>query len=134
MPSSFACNRGPFETRKGCLLLSILATIISTMAGGAFFVSSSANDEESHPYGSHAVQWVGTASVKGPKWGRLPLLTVGMLGIQCVWSIEMGYGTSFTTGVDHIRSSWLFARTVSLISVVLRLITSLTIPARARTL
>ena len=30
----------------------------------------------------HAIQWVGKPGVKGPKWARLPLLTVGMLGIQ----------------------------------------------------
>lgn len=64
------------------------------MAGGGFFVAGAAGDEEQdyHSHGGHAVQWVGAASVKGPKWGKLPLLTVGMLGIQCVWSIEMGYG------------------------------------------
>lgn len=32
--------------------------------------------------GGHAVQWIGTPSVKGPKWAKLPLLTIGMLGIQ----------------------------------------------------
>ena len=38
------------------------------------------------------MQWLGTPGVKGPKWAKIPLLTIGMLGIQCVWSIEMGYG------------------------------------------
>lgn len=65
------------------------------MAGGGFFVAGAGGDEEGYSsHGGHAVQWVGTAGVKGPKWGKLPLLTIGMLGIQCVWSIEMGYGTS----------------------------------------
>ncbi|WVQ80005.1 hypothetical protein IAT38_002106 [Cryptococcus sp. DSM 104549] len=67
------------------------------MTGGAFFPTAA--DEEydlDHPgVESHAVQWIGTASVKGPKWARLPLLTVGMLGIQCVWSIEMGYASPY---------------------------------------
>ena len=31
---------------------------------------------------SRAVQWMGSPGVKGPKWGKMPLLTVGMLGIQ----------------------------------------------------
>lgn len=70
------------------------------MAGGAFFVSGSGGDEEYDASGSgsgegaHAVQWVGKAGVRGPRWARMPLLTAGMLGIQCVWSIEMGYGES----------------------------------------
>lgn len=38
------------------------------------------------------VEWVGKPHVVGPEWMRMPLLTVGMLGLQCVWSIEMGYG------------------------------------------
>jgi solute carrier family 45 protein 1/2/4 len=67
------------------------------MTGGAFFpTSQAADDYELDELGQagegHSVQWIGTPGVKGPKWGKLPLLTVGMLGIQCVWSIEMGYG------------------------------------------
>lgn len=66
--------------------------------GGAFFVSGAGDDEENDGQasrdGAHAVQWVGKAGVRGPRWARMPLLTAGMLGIQCVWSIEMGYGMS----------------------------------------
>lgn len=39
------------------------------------------------------VEWVGKPLVAGAPWMRLPLLTVGMLGLQCVWSIEMGYAS-----------------------------------------
>ena len=78
------------------------------MAGGGFFVAGAGGDEEqdgaSH---GHAVQWVGTAGVKGPKWGKLPLLTIGMLGIQCVWSIEMGYGMSLSPSISHYWSDLL---------------------------
>lgn len=49
-------------------------------------------DEEVGPDGAYAVQWVGKAGVRGPRWARMPLLTAGMLGIQLVWSVEMGYG------------------------------------------
>ncbi|KAG8716671.1 hypothetical protein FRC09_015412 [Ceratobasidium sp. 395] len=35
--------------------------------------------------------WSGRARVKGPQWAQLPLLTVGMLGLQIVWSVEMAY-------------------------------------------
>ncbi|ORX38239.1 major facilitator superfamily domain-containing protein [Kockovaella imperatae] len=52
----------------------------------------------------HAVQWIGKPSVKGPKWARLPLLTVGMLGIQCVWSIEMGYASPFLLDLGLSKS------------------------------
>ncbi|ELU42313.1 urg3 [Rhizoctonia solani AG-1 IA] len=36
--------------------------------------------------------WTGRARVRGPLWAQLPLLTIGMLGLQIVWSVEMAYG------------------------------------------
>lgn len=39
-----------------------------------------------------AGRWTGRAGVKGPTWAKMPLLTVTMLGMQIVWSVEMGYG------------------------------------------
>ncbi|OCF75727.1 solute carrier family 45, member 1/2/4 [Kwoniella mangroviensis CBS 8886] len=68
------------------------------MTGGAFFAPSGADEEydlDEQGNERHSVQWIGTAQVKGPKWAKLPLLTVGMLGIQCVWSIEMGYASPY---------------------------------------
>ncbi|WWC71291.1 uncharacterized protein I206_105245 [Kwoniella pini CBS 10737] len=68
------------------------------MTGGAFFASSGGDEEfdlDEQGNERHPVQWIGTANVKGPRWARLPLLTVGMLGIQCVWSIEMGYASPY---------------------------------------
>ena len=118
---------------------------VHVMTGGAFFPTAGAGgadeeyelDEAGGGMERHAVQWVGKPGVKGPKFAKLPLLTVGMLGIQvggarlhvqkgtgrrlyaspqpsslsasirsrvelradchilqCVWSIEMGYGQS----------------------------------------
>lgn len=53
------------------------------MTGGAFFPSAAEEyDLDEQGTVGHAVQWVGTPGVKGPKWARMPLLTVGMLGIQ----------------------------------------------------
>jgi solute carrier family 45 protein 1/2/4 len=53
------------------------------MTGGAFFPSGGGEEYDLGGGGhGHAVQWVGTPSVKGPKWAKMPLLTVGMLGIQ----------------------------------------------------
>ncbi|KAK4689643.1 solute carrier family 45, member 1/2/4, partial [Tremellales sp. Uapishka_1] len=68
------------------------------MTGGAFFPPASGDEEyelDTQGQERHAVQWVGTPGVKGPGWARMPLLTAGMLGIQCVWSIEMGYASPF---------------------------------------
>ena len=41
---------------------------------------------------SPASKLVGEAHVKGPKWARMPLLTLPMLGLQSVWSVEMAWG------------------------------------------
>jgi solute carrier family 45 protein 1/2/4 len=35
---------------------------------------------------------VGTVHIRGPRWARLPLLTMGVLGLQIVWTVEMAYG------------------------------------------
>lgn len=39
-----------------------------------------------------AAQWAGTARILGPKWFQLPALTVGLLGVQVLWSVEMSQG------------------------------------------
>jgi solute carrier family 45 protein 1/2/4 len=38
------------------------------------------------------MQWSGISRVLGPKWLKMPFLTVGMLGLQIIWSVEMSYG------------------------------------------
>ena len=30
--------------------------------------------------------------ILGPKWIKLPALTVGFIGLQALWSVEMSYG------------------------------------------
>lgn len=35
----------------------------------------------------------GHAYIRGPAALQLPLLTIGSLGTQIVWSVEMAYGT-----------------------------------------
>lgn len=37
-------------------------------------------------------QWAGVAKILGPKWLQLPLLTIGLLGVQILWSVEMSNG------------------------------------------
>jgi solute carrier family 45 protein 1/2/4 len=71
------------------------------MTGGAYMPPTEYDDDLERASG-HSVQWVGTPGVKGPSWARLPLLTVGMLGTQVVWSIEMGYGEyKYTSRGSH---------------------------------
>lgn len=40
------------------------------------------------------VQWMGVSKILGPSWAQLPVLTVGLLGVQMMWSVEMAYGAS----------------------------------------
>jgi len=35
--------------------------------------------------------------LSGSSWAKLPLLTIGLLGAQMVWSTEMGYGEPLST-------------------------------------
>ena len=47
----------------------------------------------------HSDNDVGATSLEdtpilGPKWIKLPALTVGFIGLQALWSVEMSYGVS----------------------------------------
>lgn len=44
------------------------------------------------------------APILGPKWIKLPALTVGFVGLQALWSVEMSYGatTSEPEPIHHI--------------------------------
>ncbi|RDX45599.1 MFS general substrate transporter [Lentinus brumalis] len=37
----------------------------------------------------------GIAKILGPRWAQLPAITVGLLGVQVFWSVEMSYGTPY---------------------------------------
>lgn len=39
-----------------------------------------------------SAQWAGVAKVLGPPWARFPIVTIGILGVQMMWSIELAYG------------------------------------------
>ena len=41
-----------------------------------------------------STRWSGVPRILGPKWAQLPILTVGLLGVQLFWSVEMSYGAS----------------------------------------
>lgn len=84
------------------------------MTGGAFFPTTSGAEEyELDESGSerHAVQWVGTPGVKGPRWARMPLLTVGMLGIQ-VGSLSFVLGV-LALCVRRLEEKWLLGKCIS---------------------
>lgn len=40
----------------------------------------------------HNRRWAGVAHVAGPVWTQLPTLTIGLFGVQMLWSVEMSYG------------------------------------------
>jgi solute carrier family 45, member 1/2/4 len=39
-----------------------------------------------------SAQWAGVAKILGPPWARFPVITIGLAGVQVMWSIEMAYG------------------------------------------
>lgn len=47
------------------------------------------------------VQLVGISKILGPRWLRLPALTIGLLGVQVLWSVEMSYGAHPTLRRDY---------------------------------
>ena len=65
-------------------------------------------------------QLAGVAKVLGPRWLQSPALTIGLLGVQMFWSIEMSYGeSSATSGIRSKRVNILTQGTPYLISLVL---------------
>ncbi|KAF8307893.1 hypothetical protein DL93DRAFT_2171488 [Clavulina sp. PMI_390] len=51
-------------------------------------------------------RWIGTAGVRGPYWAKLPLLTLGTLGMQILWSVEMGYASPYLLSLG-LSKSWM---------------------------
>ncbi|EUC63666.1 MFS transporter, sucrose transporter [Rhizoctonia solani AG-3 Rhs1AP] len=48
--------------------------------------------------------WAGRARVRGPRWAQLPFLTIGMLGLQIVWSVEMAYASPYLLSLGLKKS------------------------------
>ena len=51
-------------------------------------------------YLNHVVPATHNADIfvlSGSSWAKMPLLTIGLLGAQIVWSTEMGYGEPLST-------------------------------------
>ncbi|PVF94319.1 MFS general substrate transporter [Serendipita vermifera] len=49
-------------------------------------------------------RWKGRKGVKGPPWAKMPLLTIGLLGAQIVWSTEMGYASPYLISLGLSKS------------------------------
>ncbi|GBE83684.1 major facilitator superfamily domain-containing protein [Sparassis latifolia] len=47
----------------------------------------------------------GVSKVLGPRWLQLPTLTVGLLGVQVFWSIEMSYATPYLISLGLSKSA-----------------------------
>ncbi|KAI0628935.1 MFS general substrate transporter [Trametes polyzona] len=45
--------------------------------------------------GGEGAHLAGVAKILGPRWAQLPAITVGLLGVQVFWSVEMSYGTPY---------------------------------------
>ena len=52
-------------------------------------------DEDGYENCDSNAHFEGVARVKGPKLLQLPVLTIGLLGVQILWSVEMSYGECF---------------------------------------
>ncbi|KAF8552273.1 MFS general substrate transporter [Imleria badia] len=49
-------------------------------------------------------RWAGVAHVVGPAWTRLPSLTVGLFGVQMLWSVEMSYASPYLLSLGLPKS------------------------------
>ncbi|KAH9990214.1 MFS general substrate transporter [Russula compacta] len=51
-----------------------------------------------------SAQWVGVAKVLGPPWAHFPIVTVGILGVQMMWSIELAYASPYLVSLGLSKS------------------------------
>ncbi|KAG6329987.1 hypothetical protein ID866_9101, partial [Astraeus odoratus] len=49
-------------------------------------------------------QLAGVSRILGPSWARLPTLTVGLLGVQILWSVEMSYASPYLVSLGLSKS------------------------------
>ncbi|KAF9450782.1 hypothetical protein P691DRAFT_664570 [Macrolepiota fuliginosa MF-IS2] len=46
----------------------------------------------------------GASRILGPKWSHLPTLTIGLLGVQIFWSVEMSYASPYLLSLGLSKS------------------------------
>ncbi|OSD01111.1 MFS general substrate transporter [Trametes coccinea BRFM310] len=51
------------------------------------------------------VQLAGVAKILGPRWAQLPAITIGLLGVQVFWSVEMSYGTPYLLSLGLTKAA-----------------------------
>ncbi|KAF8465846.1 MFS general substrate transporter [Russula ochroleuca] len=51
-----------------------------------------------------SAQWAGVAKVLGPPWARFPAVTIGFVGVQVMWSIEMAYASPYLISLGLSKS------------------------------
>ena len=56
--------------------------------------------------GPPAAHLAGVSKIRGPTWLRMPALTVGMLGVQVLWSVEMSYASPYLLSLG-LSKSWM---------------------------
>ncbi|KIM38864.1 hypothetical protein M413DRAFT_447558 [Hebeloma cylindrosporum] len=50
-------------------------------------------------------QFRGAPRILGPRWAQFPTLTVGLLGVQIFWSVEMSYASPYLLSLGLSKSS-----------------------------
>ncbi|KAF7978571.1 hypothetical protein HWV62_45505 [Athelia sp. TMB] len=56
--------------------------------------------------GPPAAHLAGVSKIRGPAWLRMPALTVGLLGVQVLWSVEMSYASPYLLSLG-LSKSWM---------------------------
>ncbi|KAG5653717.1 hypothetical protein H0H81_011122 [Sphagnurus paluster] len=54
---------------------------------------------------SRTQKFAGKAFIVGPQWTHLPTLTIGLLGVQIFWSVEMGYASPYLLSLGLSKSA-----------------------------
>ncbi|KAF8839456.1 MFS general substrate transporter [Paxillus ammoniavirescens] len=54
--------------------------------------------------GGHLGRWGGVSQIVGPSWARLPSLTLGLFGVQVLWSVEMSYASPYLLSLGLSKS------------------------------
>ncbi|PPR06325.1 hypothetical protein CVT24_001015 [Panaeolus cyanescens] len=47
----------------------------------------------------------GVSRILGPKWAHMPIITIGLLGVQIFWSVEMSYASPYLLSLGLSKSS-----------------------------
>ncbi|KAI0316041.1 MFS general substrate transporter [Amylostereum chailletii] len=49
-------------------------------------------------------QWAGVSKIFGPRWAQTPILTIGLVGVQVMWSVEMSYASPYLVSLGLSKS------------------------------